>query len=90
MGAAARARHAKLLLHLVEGDGGAAAGGGASVKDLRLRRVVPPASATLDVSPECAAAAAKPGSVQIQSTPPEPVAAAEDRERKPVSPPLPR
>ncbi|XP_037404233.1 uncharacterized protein LOC119267034 isoform X2 [Triticum dicoccoides] len=79
-------RHAKLLLHLVEGDGGAAAGGGASVKDLRLRRVVPPASATLDVSPECAAAAAKPGSVQIQSTPPEPVAAAEDRERKPMLP----
>ncbi|XP_044355380.1 uncharacterized protein [Triticum aestivum] len=79
-------RHAKLLLHLVEGDGGAAAGGGASVKDLRLRRVVPPASATLDVSPECAAAAAKPGSVQIQSTPPEPVAAAEDRERKPILP----
>ncbi|KAF7027896.1 hypothetical protein CFC21_039889 [Triticum aestivum] len=79
-------RHAKLLLHLVEGDGGAAAGGGASVKDLRLRRVVPPASATLDVSPECAAAAAKPGSVQIQSTPPEPAAAAEDRERKPILP----
>ncbi|KAM3346902.1 hypothetical protein ACQJBY_021094 [Aegilops geniculata] len=79
-------RHAKLLLHLVEGDGGAAAGGGASVKDLRLRRVVPPASATLDVSPECAAAAAKPGSAQIQSTPPEPVAAAEDRERKPILP----
>ncbi|VAH72733.1 unnamed protein product [Triticum turgidum subsp. durum] len=82
-------RHAKLLLHLVEGDGGAAAAGGASVKDLRLRRVVPPASATLDVSPEsaaAAAAAAKPGSVQIQSTPPEPAAAAEDRERKPILP----
>ncbi|KAE8782120.1 hypothetical protein D1007_44500 [Hordeum vulgare] len=78
-------RHAKLLLHLVEGGGVAAAGGGASVKDLRLRRVVPPASATLDVSPECAAVA-KPGSVQIQSTPPEPAAAAQDRERKPVLP----
>ncbi|KAL5227629.1 hypothetical protein ABZP36_015894 [Zizania latifolia] len=59
-------RHAELLRHLLQ-DGGAA------VKDLRLRRVVPLASAPLDSSP------AKPGSAE--TTPPE----TQDRERKPVA-----
>ncbi|KAF0901168.1 hypothetical protein E2562_038182 [Oryza meyeriana var. granulata] len=64
-------RHAELLRHLLQ-DGGAA------VKDLRLRRVVPLASAPLDdSSPD--GAAAKPGSAE--TTPPE----AQDRERKPAA-----
>ncbi|XP_012701174.1 uncharacterized protein LOC101761498 isoform X2 [Setaria italica] len=71
-------RHAELLLHSGVGD--------VSVKDLRLRRVVPPASGSLDSSPVCAAPV-KPGSVE--STPPEAasaVAVAEDLDRKPVLP----
>jgi hypothetical protein len=55
------------------------------VKDLRIHRVVPPASVSLDSSsPECAALA-KP--VPVESTPLEAVSAAvvEDLERKPVS-----
>lgn len=70
-------RHAELLLHSGVGD--------VSVKDLRLRRVVPPASGSLDSSPVCSATV-KPGSVV--STPPEAAssaAAAEDLDRKPVS-----
>jgi hypothetical protein len=83
-------RHAKLLHHLFEGSNGG--GANAPVKDLRIRRVVPPASAPPpDSSPDPpAAAAAKPlpaVQIQAQSTPPEPsaAAAAEDRDRKPVS-----
>ncbi|CAO2180524.1 unnamed protein product [Urochloa humidicola] len=71
-------RHAELLLH--------SGIGGVSVKDLRLRRVVPPAAGSLDSSPVCAAPI-KPGSVE--STPPEAAsaaAAAEDLDRKPVLP----
>ncbi|CAO2202990.1 unnamed protein product [Urochloa humidicola] len=71
-------RHAELLLH--------SGAGGVSVKDLRLRRVIPPATGSLDSSPVCAAPL-KPGSVQ--STPPEAASAAvaaEDLERKPVLP----
>ncbi|CAM0878777.1 unnamed protein product [Alopecurus aequalis] len=88
-------RHAKLLHHLFEGNGGGAPVN-APVKDLRIRRVVPPASAPPpDSSPDCAAAAVKPlpavqipAQAQAQSTPPEPsaAAAAEDRERKPILP----
>jgi hypothetical protein len=82
-------RHAKLLHHLFEGSNGG--GANAPVKDLRIRRVVPPASAPPpDSSPDPPAAAAKPVpavQIQAQSTPPEPsaAAAAEDRDRKPVS-----
>ncbi|CAL4977218.1 unnamed protein product [Urochloa decumbens] len=71
-------RHAELLLH--------SGIGGVSVKDLRLRRVIPPAAGSLDSSPVCAAPV-KPGSVE--STPPEAAsatAAAEDLDRKPVLP----
>ncbi|XP_062206796.1 uncharacterized protein LOC133908685 [Phragmites australis] len=76
LGGAISRRHAELLLR--------SGGGSVSVKDLRLRRVVPPASASLESSPECAAAAAaKPGSVE--SPPPE-AATADELERKPVLP----
>ncbi|CAL4957570.1 unnamed protein product [Urochloa decumbens] len=71
-------RHAELLLH--------SGIGGVSVKDLRLRRVIPPAAGSLDSSPVCAAPV-KPGSVEC--TPPEAAsaaAAAEDLDRKPVLP----
>uniref|UniRef100_A0ACD5V9J8 Uncharacterized protein n=1 Tax=Avena sativa TaxID=4498 RepID=A0ACD5V9J8_AVESA len=85
-------RHAKLLHHLFEGNNGGASAN-APVKDLRIRRVVPPASAPPPyASPDPpAAVAAKPGptvQIQVQSTPPEPsaAAAAEDRERKPILP----
>ena len=77
-------RHAELLLH--------SGVDGVSVKDLRLRRVVPPAADSLDTSPECAVPV-KPGSGE--STPPEAVssaaaaaaaaAAAGDLDRKLVS-----
>lgn len=69
-------RHAELLLH--------SGVDGVSVKDLRLRRIVPPASGSLDTSPKCVSPV-KPGSVD--STPPEAVssAAAGDLDRKLVS-----
>ncbi|XP_040379777.1 uncharacterized protein LOC102712593 isoform X2 [Oryza brachyantha] len=66
-------RHAELLRHLLQ-DGGAA------VKDLRLRRVVPLASAPLYDS-SLDGAAAKPGSAEATPGPPE----AQDRERKPAA-----
>lgn len=67
-------RHAELLRHLL-------LDGGAAVKDLRLRRVVPLTSAPLDdSSPDPAGPAAKSGSAE--TTPPE---AQDGRERKPVS-----
>ncbi|KAM0908958.1 hypothetical protein ACQ4PT_015046 [Festuca glaucescens] len=84
-------RHAKLLHHLFEGSNGGASAN-APVKDLRIRRVVPPASAPPpDASPDPATAKPVPAVVEIQvvqSTPPEPsaAAAAEDRDRKPVLP----
>ncbi|KAL6850184.1 hypothetical protein ACP4OV_020811 [Aristida adscensionis] len=93
LGGAASRRHAELLRFAAQGAGagGGSPGRAVSVKDLRLRRVVPPASASLvTASPECAAAAdtEKPGS--LESTPPEAVAAAaaaaEDLERKPALP----
>ncbi|PNT69958.1 hypothetical protein BRADI_2g03631v3 [Brachypodium distachyon] len=87
-GGVTSSRHAKLLLHLAETGGGGAAAGGA-VKDLRLRRVVLPASAPLYSSPDCCAAAKPVGPVQIQSTPPPEEAAsaaAQDRDRKPMLP----
>ncbi|BAD45502.1 unknown protein [Oryza sativa Japonica Group] len=66
-------RHAELLRHLL-------LDGGAAVKDLRLRRVVPLTSAPLDdSSPDPAGPAAKSGSAE--TTPPE---AQDGRERKPV------
>jgi hypothetical protein len=84
-------RHAKLLHHLFDASNGGASAN-APVKDLRIRRVVPPASAPPpDASPDPPAAAKPmPAVVEIQvaqSTPPEPTAAAaaQDRERKPVS-----
>jgi hypothetical protein len=72
-------RHAELLLH--------SGVDGVSVKDLRLRRIVPPAAGSLDTSPKCVSPV-KPGSVD--STPPEAVssaaaAAAGDLDRKLVS-----
>jgi hypothetical protein len=83
-------RHAKLLHHLFDASNGGASAN-APVKDLRIRRVVPPASAPPpDASPD-PPAAAKPVTavfeIQVaQSTPPEPTAAAaQDRERKQVS-----
>ncbi|KAL6626548.1 hypothetical protein ACP70R_030274 [Stipagrostis hirtigluma subsp. patula] len=83
LGVATSRRHAELLLR--SGVGG---GGGGSVKDLRLHRVVPPASPSVVTTPECAAATEKPGSVK--TTPPEAVAAVapavEDLERKPALP----
>ncbi|CAO2185209.1 unnamed protein product [Urochloa humidicola] len=78
VGGIASRRHAELLLH--------SGIGGVSVKDLRLRRVVPPTAGSLDSSPVCAAPL-KPGSVE--STPPEAASvatAAEDLDRKPVLP----
>ena len=66
LGGVTSRRHAELLLHCGVG--------GVSVKDLRLRRVVPPAAGSVGSSPEC--------------TPPEAAsaaAAAEDLDRKPVS-----
>ncbi|ONM30840.1 hypothetical protein ZEAMMB73_Zm00001d040213 [Zea mays] len=73
-------RHAELLLH--------SGVDGVSVKDLRLRRIVPPAAGSLDTSPKCVSPV-KPGSVD--STPPEAVssaaaAAAGDLDRK-LAPP---
>ncbi|CAD6232317.1 unnamed protein product [Miscanthus lutarioriparius] len=65
LGGVTSRRHAELLLH--------SGVDGVSVKDLRLRRVVPPAAGSLDTSPECVAPV-KPGSVE--STPPEAVSAA--------------
>ncbi|TVU22348.1 hypothetical protein EJB05_32037, partial [Eragrostis curvula] len=73
-------RHAELLLQ---------SGGGVCVKDLRIRRVVPPASASLNSSPDCAAAEKL---APVERTPPEAVsaAAAEDLERRPIAQMLPR
>ncbi|AQK89731.1 uncharacterized protein [Zea mays] len=65
LGGGTSRHHAELLLH--SGDDGV------SVKDLRLRRVVPPAAGSLDTFPECAAPV-KPGFVEI--TPLEAVSAA--------------
>ena len=76
LGGVTSRRHAELLHSGV---------GGVSVKDLRLRRVVPPAAGSVGSSPECTAPV-KSGSVE--STPPEAAsaaAAAEDLDRKPVS-----
>ncbi|KAG2587573.1 uncharacterized protein LOC120676469 isoform X2 [Panicum virgatum] len=78
LGGVTSRRHAELLLH--------SGVGGVSVKDLRLRRVVPPAAGSVGSSPECTAPV-KSGSVE--STPPEAAsaaAAAEDLDRKPVLP----
>ncbi|RLN21839.1 uncharacterized protein C2845_PM07G03710 [Panicum miliaceum] len=78
LGGVTSRRHAELLLH--------SGVGGVSVKDLRLRRVVPPAAGSVGSSPECTAPV-KPRSVE--STPPEAAsaaAAAEDLDRKPVLP----
>ncbi|XP_066317430.1 uncharacterized protein [Miscanthus floridulus] len=81
LGGVTSRRHAELLLH--------SGVDGVSVKDLRLRRVVPPAAGSLDTSPECVTPV-KPGSVE--STPPEAVsaaaeaAAAGDLDRKLVPP----
>jgi hypothetical protein len=77
LGGVTSRRHAELLLH--------SGVGAVSVKDLRLRRVVPPAAGSVGSSPECTAPV-KSGSVE--STPPEAAsaaAAAEDLDRKPVS-----
>ncbi|KAG2596318.1 hypothetical protein PVAP13_5KG153200 [Panicum virgatum] len=76
LGGVTSRRHAELLLHCGVG--------GVSVKDLRLRRVVPPAAGSVGSSPECTAPV-KPGSAE--STPPEAAsaaAAAEDLDRKPL------
>ncbi|PAN31694.1 hypothetical protein PAHAL_5G437900 [Panicum hallii] len=78
LGGVTSRRHAELLLH--------SGVGAVSVKDLRLRRVVPPAAGSVGSSPECTAPV-KSGSVE--STPPEAAsaaAAAEDLDRKPVLP----
>jgi hypothetical protein len=79
LGGGTSRRHAELLLHSSDD--------GVSVKDLRLRRVVPPAAGSLDTFPECVAPVK---SRFVERTPLEAVsaataAAAGDFDRKLVS-----